>query len=178
MRIRHAVLCDVDAILELINHFAAKGEMLRRPKSQVYAFIRNYVVAEDHGKVVGCSTLEITWDALAEIRSLAIKEGHQGKGIGSKLVDLLMQDAKGLGVKKVFALTYKPKFFERFGFKVIDKQSLPHKVWTICLDCDKFPECDEVAVQVSIREWWESRMRDPKRRGAAKHPKRIATKKT
>ncbi len=178
MRIQHAVLSDVDAILELINHFAAKGEMLRCPKSQVYAFIRNYVVAEDHGKIVGCSTLEITWDALVEIRSLAIKEGYQGRGIGSKLVDLLMQDAKSLGAKKVFALTYKPKFFERFGFKVIDKQSLPHKVWTICIDCDRFPECDEVAVQVTIEDWESCRRRNQKLRAAVNHPKRMARKKT
>jgi len=173
LRIRHAVLSDVDAIIELVNHFAAKGEMLWRTKSQVYPFIRNYVVAEDHGEIVGCSTLEITWDTLAEIRSLAIKESYQGKGIGSQIVNALMQDAKDLGVKKVFALTYKPRFFERFGFKVIDKQSLPHKVWTVCIDCDKFPNCDEVAVQVNVEEWRESRLRDQKQRKAVKRSKHI-----
>jgi amino-acid N-acetyltransferase len=155
LRIRHATLNDVQTIVELVNHYATMGEMLHRSFNQIAQNIRNYVVADDDGNVIGCGALDIAWGDLAEIRSLAITEAYQGKGVGSRIVRALMRDAQELGVKNVFCLTYKPQFFERFGFRVVEKQTLPHKVWTFCIDCDKFPVCDEVALQVSVEEWAE-----------------------
>ncbi|OYV87526.1 MAG: hypothetical protein B7Z63_02220, partial [Ignavibacteriae bacterium 37-53-5] len=94
---------------------------------------------------------------LAELRSLAVSDKVQGKGLGTFVVEALMNDAAELGLKHVFALTYKPHFFERLGFRIIDKQQLPHKVWSICIDCLKFPVCDEVAMQIEVEEWVKNR---------------------
>jgi amino-acid N-acetyltransferase len=95
---------------------------------------------------VGICALHICWDDLAEIRSLAVQEEVRNKGMGAKLVRACLEESKSLGVKSVFALTYRPDFFERLGFKKVDKAVLPHKIWTDCLKCVKFPDCDEVAV--------------------------------
>jgi amino-acid N-acetyltransferase len=99
---------------------------------------------------VGICALHICWEDLAEIRSLVVQEEHQKKGIGSKLAKACLEESKKIGVKKVFALTYRPKFFEELGFKKVDKTMLPHKIWTDCLKCVKFPDCDEIAVVKEI----------------------------
>lgn len=160
-KIRRAKVGDVQQIVSLINSYAEKGEMLYRSQSQVLQQIRNYFVAAspnpagdssgDH--VLACGSLDITWNDLAELRSLAVGEEAQGQGLGTLVVKALMDDAVELGLKHVFALTYKPHFFERLGFKSIDKQQLPHKVWSICIDCLKFPVCDEVAMQIEVEDW-------------------------
>ena len=151
-------------IVSLINSYAEKGEMLFRSQSQVLQQIRNYFVAavrteeaeaepDSPDIILACGSLDITWNDLAELRSLAVKPDSQSRGLGSRVVEALMDDAVELGLKHVFALTYKPHFFERLGFKIIDKQQLPHKVWSICIDCLKFPVCDEVAMQIEVEEW-------------------------
>lgn len=157
IKIRRAKVQDVTQIVSLINSYAEKGEMLFRSQSQVLQQIRNYFVAVRDGEVLACGSLDITWNDLAELRSLAVKQDAQGHGLGTKIVNALMADAVELGLKQVFALTYKPHFFERLGFKIIDKQLLPHKVWSICIDCLKFPVCDEVAMQIDVEEWAESK---------------------
>ncbi len=151
---------DVQQIVTLINSYAEKGEMLYRSQSQVLQQVRNYFVAAKDGEekdspdlILACGSLDITWNDLAELRSLAVSESAQGRGLGSLVVEALMDDALELGLKHVFALTYKPHFFERLGFKTIDKQQLPHKVWSICIDCLKFPVCDEVAIQIEVEDW-------------------------
>ena len=163
IKIRRAKVSDVQQIVSLINSYAEKGEMLFRSQSQVLQQIRNYFVAavpagsspdsESQEAVLACGSLDITWNDLAELRSLAVKEDSQSRGLGSGVVEALMDDAVELGLKHVFALTYKPHFFERLGFRIIDKQQLPHKVWSICIDCLKFPVCDEVAMQIEVEEW-------------------------
>lgn len=147
-------------IVSLINSYAEKGEMLYRSQSQVLQQVRDYFVAvgpladsPSGDEVLACGSLDITWNDLAELRSLAVSDKVQGKGLGTLVVEALLDDAVALGLKHVFALTYKPHFFERLGFKIIDKQLLPHKVWSICIDCLKFPVCDEVAMQVEVDEW-------------------------
>jgi len=120
--------------------------MLPRPLSELYEGMRDFIVCEDNGKILGACALHIIWEDLAEVRSLAVDRGYQKMGIGKALVRRCLKEAKELGLKRVFALTYNPKFFKKLGFVDIDKSSLPQKIWGDCLRCHKFPECDENAV--------------------------------
>ncbi len=149
--IRKAKVRDVREIQRLIKLFSSRGEMLPRSLSELYDNIRDFVVALQNRKVVGICSLQICWEDLAEIRSLAVEEKDQKRGIGAKLVKACLKEARMLGVKRVFALTYQPDFFERLGFKRVDKSGLPHKIWTDCLKCVKFPDCDEIAVVIELR---------------------------
>jgi len=128
--------------------------MLALSRSELYEKIRDFTVACDaaspDSKLLGCSALRIVWEDLAEIRSLAVAEEAQARGIGTQLVDACLDEARSLGVGRVFALTYIPEFFGRFGFREVDKDELPHKVWADCIRCPKFPNCDEVAVAVDF----------------------------
>lgn len=147
--IRKAKISDVPEIGRLVNFYAEKGEMLPRPLMELYERVRDFLVYEVEGRVVGTCSLSIYDGDLAEIRSLAVWKDYEGRGIGTKLTRACLDEAASLGIKRVFALTYKPGFFERLGFKVIDKMELPQKIWRDCLQCAKFPQCDEVAL---IRE--------------------------
>ena len=120
--------------------------MLPRSLSELYESMRDFIVCEDNGKILGACALHIIWEDLAEVRSLAVDTGHQKMGIGKALVRRCLKEAKELGLKRVFALTYNPEFFKKLGFVDIDKSSLPQKIWGDCLRCHKFPECDENAV--------------------------------
>jgi len=131
---------------QLVNYFADKGEMLARSLSEMYESIRDYFVIREGERVVACVALHVSWLDLAEIKSLAVAEGNQKEGVGAQLVEACLKEAKELGIPTVFCLTYKPGFFEKFGFSQIDKMELPRKVWTECYRCSKFPDCDEVAL--------------------------------
>lgn len=144
MIIRKAKLSDTEAIHKLVNFYAKKGLMLARSRSSLYENIRNYSVMVSDGEVVGVGALSILWADLAEVRTLAVKEGYGRQGIGKKLVEHFLTEAKELGIKKVFTLTYQNEFFEKCGFKVISKEHMPHKIWRDCLNCPKFPNCDEI----------------------------------
>ena len=144
--IRKAKLKDVKEIQQLIKLYAPRGGILPRSLSELYDYLRDFFVFVRNRKVIGICALHICWDDLAEIRSLAVQEEDQKKGIGAKLVRACLDESKGLGVRRVFALTYQPDFFEGLGFEKVDKTVLPHKIWTDCLKCVKFPDCDEVAV--------------------------------
>jgi len=147
--IRKAAVSDVSAIQKLVNHHASNGLMLPRSQGDICENIRDFIVYEKDSKMIGCCALNVTWLDLAEIRSLAVEENLHHMGIGTKLVENCLEDAKSLGIKKVFALTNSPAFFEKMGFRQIDKSELPHKIWVECVKCVKFPDCDEVAI---IRE--------------------------
>ena len=149
--IREARLRDVKEIQRLVKLYSNRGEMLPRSLSELYDNIRDFVVFTQNRKVVGICALHICWEDLAEIRSLAVEEGIRGRGIGGKLVKACLEESRRLGVKRVFALTYQSDFFERLGFKKVDKSVLPHKIWTDCLKCVKFPDCDEIAVVKELR---------------------------
>lgn len=151
MKVRKARTSDLKYIHKLINDFAKREEMLPRSLSELYESIRDFFVCEDDGKIVGVCALHIIWEDLAEIRSLAVDRGYQKIGIGKTLVRRCLKEAKELGLKKVFALTYIPEFFRKMGFIDIEKSSLPQKIWGDCLRCHKFPECDEHAVIKNIR---------------------------
>ncbi|MEK7880431.1 MAG: N-acetyltransferase [Deltaproteobacteria bacterium] len=147
--VRKALLKDVKDIYDMVEFFARKGEMLHRPLNEIYSYLRDFYVFESGGAVQGVAALHICWEDLAEIRTLAVRENAGGRGIGTSLVNACLDEAGRLGVKRVFALTYKPAFFEKLEFKSVDKAILPQKIWGDCIKCVKFPNCDENAV---IRE--------------------------
>ncbi len=148
--IRRARITDVKDIQTLVNSFAAKNEMLPRALSTIYENLRDFYVAVDNESVIGCCALHVTWGDLAEVKSLAVEQSAQGKGCGRLLVETCLQDARELGVPKVFALTYVPAFFEKLGFSIVDKATLPHKIWSECINCPKFPDCGEEAVTINL----------------------------
>jgi amino-acid N-acetyltransferase len=148
--IRRAKIADVKDIQKLVNSFAAKNAMLPRALSTIYENIRDFYVADEDGRVVGCCALHVTWGDLAEVKSLAVDENVQGKGCGKLLVETCLQDARDLGIPKVFALTYVPDFFQKLGFALVDKSTLPHKIWSECINCPKFPDCGEEAVTIKL----------------------------
>ena len=150
--LRHATLKDVKKIYTLLNHFAEKDLMIGRPLTQLYDHLRDFWVFEDDdtGEVIGCCALQFCWETLAEIRSLAVEDGSHKKGIGSKLVSKMIEEALEYGMNHVFTLTYQPDFFKKLGFKIIDKKELPIKIWSDCVQCVKFPDCDETAMQINI----------------------------
>lgn len=141
---------DVPIVHELVNDYASRGEMLARSRSEIYEGLRDFFIAEEEGQILGCAALHINWEDLAEVRSLAVSETAQKRGIGKKLVEACIQEARDLGVAKVYALTYRPGFFEQLGFDQVPKETLPHKIWGDCLKCPQFPNCDEDAVMMEV----------------------------
>jgi len=147
MKIEKAKINDAQRIHELVNSFADKGEMLPRALSEVYENLRDFFVVRDtNNQLIGCVALHINWADLAEIKSLAVSEDSQDKGLGSVLIEACLSEAKELGIPTVFCLSYKPAFFEKYNFRRVDKMELPRKVWSECYRCPKFPDCDEVAL--------------------------------
>ena len=152
MEVEKAKIPDVPEMHKLINSFADKGEMLARSLSELYEDIRDYFVIKDEEQVVACGALHVAWSDIAEIRSVAVSEDRQGEGLGALLVDACLKEAQELGITTVFCFTYHPDFFKRLNFQDIDKMELPRKVWTDCLRCPKFPNCDETALIYYARE--------------------------
>ncbi|OAQ20266.1 N-acetyltransferase [Thermosulfurimonas dismutans] len=146
--IRKARLRDVKDIHRLVSHFAKTGQVIPRPLGELYEAVREFFVYEVPEKdlIAGACALHISWEDLGEIRSLVVSEEFQGTGIGAELVKACLSEARDLGLSRVFVLTVAPDFFEKLGFKLIEKSELPHKVWADCIRCPKFPECDEVAM--------------------------------
>ncbi len=143
---RKARVSDAKGIKSLVDYWSGEGLMLPKSISEIYDNLRDFWVLERDGKITGCAGLHIAWEDLAEVRSLAVDKSMMGCGDGSLLVDACIREAGDIGVKQVFALTYVKEFFERFGFKEVDKSLLPHKIWSECIKCPKFPDCDEIAV--------------------------------
>ena len=151
-QVQPAEVGDATAIHGLINGFARTGEMLPRTMAEVYENLRDFCVVRDDNSVVACGALHIMWEDLAEVRSLAVQEDRQGGGLGALLVRAHVQEARDLGLKTVFALTYRPGFFERLGFRQADVMTLPRKVWNECYRCPKFPTCNEIAVVLDLQD--------------------------
>jgi len=144
--VRKANITDVPAIQRLVNFYAQKGDLLPRTLQELYERVRDFQVFLQDGQIAGTCSLFIYWSDLAEIRSLAVWPEFEGKGIGRAVTDACIAEARDLSIRRVFALTYKPAFFERLGFRVVSKIDLPEKIWKDCLKCSKFYHCDEVAV--------------------------------
>jgi amino-acid N-acetyltransferase len=150
MEFRKARFTDVEAIHAIVNGYAEEGQMLARARNVLYETLRDMTVAEEDGKIVGVGALHLTWDALAEVRTLAVAKEYSRRHIGTRIVERLLQEAKEIGVKTVFTLTYRPDFFGTLGFVETSKDSLHHKVWKDCINCPKFPNCDEIAMTLTV----------------------------
>ena len=151
--IRKANIKDIRTIHKILSLYAEQDLLLPRSLSELYGHVRDFFVFVDENQanaVIGVGALGVCWEDLAEIKSLAVKEEHQGKGYGAKLVDACLRDAYSLGLKNVFTLTYVPEFFIKLGFKEIEKSILPHKIWADCLKCPKFPDCEETALIIEL----------------------------
>ncbi len=147
MNVEKAKIGDAQRMHELINSLADKGEMIARALSEIYENLRDFFVIRDNStQVIACVALHIIWGDLAEIRSLAVSEDKQDKGLGSALIRACLKEAKELGIPTVFCMTYKPFFFEKHDFRQVDKTELPRKVWSECYRCPKFPDCGEIAL--------------------------------
>jgi amino-acid N-acetyltransferase len=148
--IRKARLTDVKAIQALVNQYADTGQMLPRALNELYEHLRDFSVYEENGALIGACALHVSWAGLAELRSLAVQQDRKKSGIGSALVRRCLAEAAELEVGRVFVLTYQDDFFRKLGFTDVDKKELPHKIWTDCLNCVKFPDCDESALIINI----------------------------
>ena len=151
MSLRKARMDDAQDIQGMVNDQAGQGTMLALSLSEIFERLRAYYVFDAGGRVVGVCALHIIWDDLAEIRSLVVREENAGKGIGRRLVEACLDEAVQLGIGQVFALTYQGEFFRKLGFKPVEKAALPQKVWKDCLNCIKFPDCDEEAFIINLK---------------------------
>jgi amino-acid N-acetyltransferase len=150
LKLRKAKIKDIKDIQKLINEFARREEMIPRSINELYENIRDFFVCEDRGKVCGVCALHVLWEDLAEVRSLAVRREYQRMGMGRKLVKRCLADARAMGTRRAFVLTYQPDFFRKIGFTDIDKSDLPQKIWGDCIRCPKFPECDEHALIITL----------------------------
>ena len=144
--LRPATIHDVVRIQEIINSHAELGKMLFKSLAQLFEDLRDFAVVEEDGRVVGCCAVTIIWADLAEVRSLAVDGRHIGRGIGRQLVEWCVEEARRLHIRKLMSLTYEQRFFEKLGFEVVPKESLPLKVWSDCVRCPKREGCDEIAM--------------------------------
>jgi len=151
VRVRKAIVDDVDRILKLVNAYAAQGLMLPKTPFKVYKNLQNYVVAEEDGEVVGCAALVVLWKDLAEICSLAVDEPYTKRGIGKELVNTCIEKAGNLKVPQLIVLTYQDGFFEKMGFHWVDRDGFPRKLMWECLECPKLEACDEQAYLIDLR---------------------------
>lgn len=151
MKVRVAKTTDAKAIYSLINSYAEQDKMLFRSMADIYENLRSFTVAELNGRIVGCCALQIIWSDLAEIKSLAVDEENKGTGVGKMLVTAAVEQARQLGLPRVFALTLDPAFFKKLGFEAVGKDSLPMKVWSDCAKCPKQQNCDETAIIKEIQ---------------------------
>jgi amino-acid N-acetyltransferase len=150
LQVQRAAVTDVKAIHELVNGFARTGEMLPRTLAEIYESLRDFSVIREGETLLACGALHVMWEGLAEIRSLAVRQERQGEGLGALLVRAHLDEARELGLRTVFALTYRPAFFEKLRFRQADVMTLPRKVWNECYRCPKFPTCNEIAVVLEL----------------------------
>ena len=142
-----AKLSDIVFMQEVVRPEVEKGIILFRSSDEMATNIRSYILAKEDDTIIGFGALHFHADDLAEVRSLVVKEGYRGKGVGQGIVHALIEEGKVLLVKKIFTLTYQKKFFETVGFSEIPKESLPsQKIWADCIKCKHFPICDEIAL--------------------------------
>lgn len=144
--IRKAFITEAPTIKEIVNNFASRGKLLSLSLQNIYDSLRDFFIYIDNATICGVCALHISWENIAEIRSLAVKEEYQGRQIGTQLIKASLDEAIELNIRQVFCLTYRKNFFLNQGFQIIDKTELPHKIWRDCYKCPKFPDCDEIAM--------------------------------
>jgi len=149
--LRKARIEDIKQLHNIINQSASRGEMLPRSLGELYDNIRDYFVYDENGLIAGLCAVHICWEDLSEIRSLYVVDEFRLNGIGRKLVNACIDEAKGFNIGKVFLLTYRVDFFKKCGFNITDKKELPQKIWSDCMKCPRFPVCDEIAMIMNIK---------------------------
>jgi len=150
--VRPAAIADVPEIHHLLEIYASQGNLLPRSMSELYRHLRDFFVVDLDGRPVGCGALEIFTENLGEVRSLVVADEHKGRGYGRMLVERIIEEARVIGLKRIMALTYVPDFFHKLGFRTVAKDTLPEKVWSVCVKCYKYNHCDEVAVLRELTE--------------------------
>ncbi|KPK74064.1 MAG: acetyltransferase [Acidithiobacillales bacterium SM23_46] len=150
--VRPAAIADVPEIHHLLEIYASQGNLLPRSMSELYRHLRDFFVIDIDGRLVGCGALEIFTENLGEVRSLVVADGYKNRGFGRMLVDRIVEEARIIGLKRIMALTYVPDFFQKLGFRTVAKETLPEKVWSVCVKCYKYNHCDEIAVLREITE--------------------------
>ncbi len=150
MEIRPARMGDIPAMAELINYHAERGRMLHRSPAYLYERVRNFCVCQIDGSVVGCCAVEPVWNDLGELKSLAVAKELRGQGIGRSLIERCLETGRGISIMRVFCLTREAEFFENLGFMRIERNKLPHKVWSDCVSCPVKENCDEIALLLEL----------------------------
>lgn len=145
-QVRPAVAGDVPAVHDLIKYHAQLGRMILRGFDELYADLRSFMVAEEKGTLLGCASVHLFWSDLAELKCVAVDDKHQRRGIGRAVVDACHEDLRRLGIKRAFTLTGATEFFEKLGYQVVAKDSLPRFIWGECVRCPSFPVCNEEAM--------------------------------
>ena len=149
--LHRALVRDMKEVHALLLGSAGAGELLPRSLSDLYSHTRDFTLLRDrNGTVAGCCALAIVWEDLAEVRSLFVRGDLRGQGCGSLLAEACLEDAKTMGIRRVFTLTFRTEFFSRLGFAEVGKDVLPQKIWADCIHCPKFPDCDEIAMQRDV----------------------------
>ena len=150
--VRKARLSEAEQIRDLVQVNSDRELLLPRPLSNIYEHLRDFFVYELDCKVKACCALALIWDDLAEVRSLTVADDLHGQGVGTAMVAACLEEARTLAVARVFTLTYRSGLFERLGFRQVPKEWLPHKIWTDCVKCPKFPNCDEIALVIDLKQ--------------------------
>lgn len=150
-RVRAAAIHDVPEIHQLLELYAAQGNLLPRTMSELYQRLREFFVIDINGRVAACGALEIFTEDLGEVRSLVVDDAYKGKGFGRLMVERILDEARIIGLQRIMALTYVPDFFHKLGFRTVSKDTLPEKVWGVCVKCYKFNSCDEIAVLKELK---------------------------
>ena len=150
--VRPATIADVPYLYDLLDLYAQRGNLLPRPMSDLYRHLRDFFVVEIDAAPVACGALEIFTEDLGEVRSLVVAERYYGLGLGKLLVSRIVDEGHALGLGRLMALTYVPEFFHKLDFVTVPKNTLPEKVWGVCVKCYKFNRCDEIAVLLNLRK--------------------------
>jgi amino-acid N-acetyltransferase len=149
--IRKARMGDIPRIQKMLERSARKGELLARPLGELYDSLRDFnVCIDEKQQIVACCALHTAWENLGEIRSLVVQEERRRQGTGRRLVNYCLEEARELGIRKVFVLTFRTDFFEKMRFSAVSKSLLPHKIWADCIRCIHFPDCKEEALWIDM----------------------------
>ena len=152
VEIRKAKVSDVEQVYEMIDEYAKLKVLLPRTKESLYQNLQTIYVAVIGDKVVGSASLTILDKDLAEIRSLVVDSDVGKRGIGKLLVEQIVKETQMLEIDKLISLTYQVEFFQKCGFEVTVKDTMPQKVWKDCINCPKMPSCDEIAMVFYIKK--------------------------
>ncbi len=151
MLLRKAAIRDVAELTSLINH---DGSILPRSQHYVFENLRDFTVVQENGRIVGCGSLHVLWEDVAEIRSVTFADPELARnGVFRQLLDRLLDEGRQLGVKQVLALTYDPESYLKHGFREVERAQVQRLVWNECINCVHFPDCMETPVIVDLDQW-------------------------